>query len=114
MNRLQALEADGYAFQISGDNLAVKGSNVLLNPHALAQIRKQKPELMEALLLRNFCRSVRTVGVHGYDIVLDDDVIQAELSADDIEFLHHCNREDRQAWAELLAFRLADQRLRPD
>ena len=56
----------------------------------------------------NFCRLVRSFGIsHG--IILHDKLILAELDAGDIKDLKSITKQEKQQWAELLAYRLANE-----
>ena len=56
----------------------------------------------------HFCRLVRHMGT-SFGVVLDDELILAELNARDIEYLQQIDTAEKQVWAELLSYRLAKE-----
>lgn len=61
--------------------------------------------------VQNFVALVRATGVCNHQLVIDDNIILAELDADDLKELGEINRHNKQVWAELLAHRLCSMRL---
>jgi hypothetical protein len=102
---LVALENRGYHFRVDGDHLKVEAQDHLLHHEAMMYLQEHKPEIMAACRLRNFLRLVRAFGVtHG--LLLDDEIILGEPDESDRAELMTSELRDRQAWAELLAYRL--------
>ena len=102
---LNALENRGYHFHVDGDHLKVEAADHLLHDQAVEYLRLHKPELLVEYRLRAFVRLVRAFGTdHG--LLLDDDVILAELDEADQAELITTNIGDRQSWAQMLAYRL--------
>lgn len=102
---LDALENRGYHFQVDGDHLKVEAADHLLHHQAVEYLQLHKPELVVECRLRTFVRLVRAFGIsHG--LLLDDDVILAELYDVDRTALMNTDLEGRQAWAQMLAYKL--------
>lgn len=102
---LSALEDRGFRFHLDGDHLTVQAPDELLDDDVLDELRQNKATLMAEYRLRVFVRLVQAFGTsHG--LLLDDHVVLAELDDDDREELLTSDIEDRQRWAELLAYRL--------
>jgi len=102
---LVALENRGYHFRVDGDHLKVEAKDHLLHQVAVTYLQEHKPEIITAYRIRSFLRLVRAFGVtHG--LLLDDEAIFKELDDSDRAELMTSSLRDRQAWAELLAYRL--------
>lgn len=109
---LPDLEAKGFNFRLVGDQLAVSAPDDLLDDHVVDYLRPRKSQLMAECRLRDFVRLVIAYGTsHG--LLLDADVVAAELDEIDRQELMTTELEDRQAWAQLLAYRLTRARIDP-
>jgi hypothetical protein len=64
---------------------------------------------MNSTRLKNFIDLVRAQAACRHQWLLDRDAIRAEITAADLEELQRLDPLDRQAWATLLAHRLATQ-----
>lgn len=67
--------------------------------------RSEKPSAVS-----QFLRSVRNIGVFDHGLLFDDEVIRAELDADDLRELEQISQHERSTWAQLLAHRLYRER----
>jgi hypothetical protein len=74
--------------------------------------RTKSPSSVDRQLVDDFLRLVRVTGVCEHGLLIDDELILAELSADDLAELAELKRPDKQSWAQMLAYRLCMQRLR--
>jgi hypothetical protein len=108
---LSTLARDGYRFRLDHDKVIVRGPTDRLSPAALDQLRQKKPEILAELRLEAFIDLVRVTAACEHGIVLHHDPIVAQLDQDDIAELLTNTREDRQAWAGLLAYRLTRSRI---
>ena len=108
-DRLTALEADGFKFCIKGAMLSVKAPKELLNPQAVDRLRSWRDDLIEELLLRNFCNEVQQFSFYKHGIHIKDQVIKTELDDIDRACLRDTTPAERSVWAELLAYRLCKE-----
>ena len=60
----------------------------------------------------DFLRLVRIIGVCERGLLIDDEIILAELGADDLRELVKADRINRQTKAQVLAHKLCDERFR--
>ena len=102
---LRDIENQGYQLTVESGRLAVIGPTELLTEDRLEALRKHKKELIDQVLLRDFCTLVRAYGVE-HQVLLTDSQIIWELNADDIARLREIDRYAKQQWAETLAHRL--------
>jgi hypothetical protein len=110
MNRLAELENQGFRFRLENGQVIVRVPARKLQPDTLGRLRRRKVEFEAELQLRIFVRLVIAFGVdHG--ILLDEPRIRCELDAADRTELMTTRLADRQAWAQLLAYRLTHQRI---
>ena len=75
-----------------------------------AKSAKSPPE--DSRATRDFLRLVRVTGACEHQLLLEDDVILAELSAADLAELSELDRSERLAWAQALTHRLCKRRLK--
>lgn len=109
---LPDLERQGFRFALRGDRLTVQAAPGLLDDRTVQRLRQQKPQLLKELRRReNFIQLVRVTAACEHRILLARWEISAELDKADLEALASTSREDRQAWAKLLAHRLTRQRI---
>lgn len=65
----------------------------------------------DSRVIADFLLLVRATGVCDYQLLIEDELILAELDADDLRELQTSDRQERRNWAHLLAHRLCMERL---
>ena len=102
---LYDIEKQGYRLGVEAGRLAFNSPQELLTENRLQTLREHKQELIDQVLLRNFCKLVIHYGIDR-NVLLTEERISRELDDADIECLRHNETWEKQQWAEMLADRL--------